>query len=105
MSSQQLKLEATRCPVAMIYVRQAVREALDAGFKGVVVIHTIEASMERDLPLFLSNFYSPTEVDLIDKKEVPLLESIKSEWLNSGEAVIEDLANIDTQHLFTLTFK
>ena len=104
-NSHHLNLEATRCPIAMVYLRRAIEKATASGFSGEVVITTIEQSMERDLPLYLSNFHGETgAVKLKDKKKIPLESKIKSTWLASGEAIEEELQGVEQQQIFTLVF-
>ena len=102
MKPKHLQLEAARCPMAMIYVRKSINLAVAAGYAGDVIITTIEPSMKRDLPLFLTSVEN--NVNLKSHDITPLSTNLKNAWLESGEATSDELINITDQHSFTLTF-
>lgn len=101
MECHTMDLEASRCPMAMSYVRRAVDDAVAGGFKGEVSIVTIEPSMVRDLPLYLA---SVENVEISSVKDSKLPQDLIEEWLASGEATEEELLDIDKQSVFTIKF-
>lgn len=103
MSDNKLNLKAIRCPEAMIYVRRAITNAINAEFKGNVVISTIESSMKRDLALYVEN--CEAEITVSDEITNPLSKDIKAQWLESGEATQCELDDITHTNEFCLTFR
>ena len=97
-----MNLKATRCPEAMLLVRKAIENAVEQEFSGSVCIHTIEQSMSRDLPFYLNS--QATGVTLVSTGNIPLSATLRVDWLNSGEALEEDLNGIEKIQTFTLTF-
>lgn len=99
---QKFNLYALTCPMAMVYVRRAVNDAIKNQFEGKVMIITIEASMGRDLPLFLSNVSE--FVKLTEQSAIELPKDLKENWLETAEATTDELKGVTHQHLFTLMF-
>jgi hypothetical protein len=97
-----LDLKALRCPAAMIYVRRAINNAIDAKFNGEVQIHTIEASMARDLALYINSCDATIRIGVENIKD--LSEKQKAQWLKSGEATECELKGIEQTRTFTLMF-
>ena len=94
-----MNLQAARCPAAMSYVRSALNNAIESKFSGVVVISTIEQSMKRDLTYFVGTL---DDVSIVSESDFPLSDKTRQEWLESGEAIKEDIEGIDNVYTFTV---
>ncbi|MBO1897733.1 hypothetical protein HNW13_018505 [Shewanella sp. BF02_Schw] len=95
-------LKASRCPDAMIYVRRAISAAVSGDFNGDVEIRTIEGSMLRDLPHYLAQVENVT---IIESTSVILTNATREDWVANGEAIDDDLININQQLVFRINIK
>ncbi len=91
--THEFNLKATRCPEAMTCVRSALERALSSGFGGKIAISTIEPSMNRDLSFFV-NTQCDGKVTIESVKSTPITDEIKQEWIDTDEAIDDDLVNI-----------
>jgi hypothetical protein len=104
MSQEIFDLGAARCPDAMIYVRSALEDAVNNGFTGNVDITTIEPSMVRDLPFFINN-HLDNKISITQVSKKVIAEATKLAWLDTGEAIDDDLIAINEQITFSIALK
>lgn len=100
MGHQIFDLNATRCPIAMVYVRRALNAAMEQGFIGDLTIRTIEPSLLRDLSYFAGYFAG--KIDIIEATQSEVTLSMKNNWINNNSAVEDELLDIKFQHSILL---
>ncbi|MBB1389488.1 hypothetical protein H5185_08640 [Shewanella sp. SG44-6] len=96
MKNNEFDLKATRCPIAMVYVRRALTLAIEQEFEGNLTIKTIEPSLLRDLSFFAGHFEG--KIDIINSSQTDVTLSMKNNWIESNVAIDDELNDIKYQH-------